>query len=55
MKNRATLIYSLLQACFWSAWAAMFGYASAYLLAAGLSSFRIGIVMGICSLASALV
>ena len=51
--KRPTILYSLLQAFFWSAWAALFGFSSTYLLAAGLSSFRIGIIMGICSLVSA--
>ena len=51
--KRPTILYSLLQAFFWTAWAALFGFSSTYLLAAGLSSFRIGIVMGICSLVSA--
>ena len=51
--KRPTILYSLLQSFFWSVWAALFGFSSTYLLAAGLSSFRIGIVMGVCSLVSA--
>lgn len=51
--KRPTILYSLLQAFFWTAWAALFGFSSTYLLAAGLTSFRIGIVMGVCSLVSA--
>ena len=54
MNRRTTWIYSIIQMFFWSGWAALLGFSSTFLLSADLSSLMIGIVMGCCSLASAL-
>lgn len=54
MNRRTTLIYSIIQMFFWSGWAALLGFSSTFLLSVGLSSLKVGILMGCCSLASAL-
>ena len=53
MPHRSTLIYSCIQAFFWMAWAALLGFSSTYLLSSGLTSFDTGLLMGFCSLLSA--
>ena len=53
-KKNATLLYTVIQALYFSANAMVFCYASAYLLHRGLSNGQIGITMGVSYILSAL-
>lgn len=55
MKTKeSTVKYSVIQGCFWMAWAGYVGFSSTYLLDVGLTSGQIGIIVAICGLLSAL-
>lgn len=47
MKHRISLCYALVQAAIWGSYGFLFSFANRYLLARGLSSLRIGLILGV--------
>lgn len=47
MKRRISICYALVQGAIWGAYGFLFSFANRYLLARGLSSLRIGLILGI--------
>lgn len=47
MKRRISFSYTLMQAAIWGTYGFLFSFANRYLLARGLSSLRIGLILGI--------
>ena len=47
MKRRISICYALAQGAIWGAYGFLFSFANRYLLARGLSSLRIGLILGI--------
>lgn len=52
MNRRISTLYTLIQAAIWGAYGCLFSFANRYLLAQGLSSMRIGLILGIATGAS---
>ena len=52
--GRITALYSLIQSIYWMCYGLMFNYASSYLQSCGFSDGRIGLVLGLTYLLSAL-